>query len=83
MTAREFFRVYRIAKNPHTDAIYTSQVREKLKMIYLKPTYSSNKKWKVNFFFALGSWEFSSSEVECAPSVPRETNILDAEGNTQ
>jgi hypothetical protein len=82
MTTREFMGIYKKAENPQTNTIFTFQVREKVKMIFLKPTYSSNMKWKENFFFASGDWEFSPTKAIHASSVPWETNIPTTEGTT-
>ena len=80
LTVREFLKVYRLTKNPRTDALFTFQFQKKVKFIHLWTTFSSNKKWKNSFFFASGSWEFSPLEAIQGPRVPRETSVPSTEG---
>lgn len=67
--------MYKLTKNPNSEALFTFVARQRVKFVQLEKNYSSNRKWNNMFFFVWGRWEFATSEAIEGPRVPRETSV--------
>ena len=75
LTIREFLYLHRVHKNLGGPEVFNVQTRQG-KLIQLETKYSSNRGWKIHFFFTLGQWEFALTEKAQGPRVPHDTNAL-------
>ena len=80
LSIREFLYLHRVHKNPRGGGVYNIQTRRG-RLVQVEPKYSNNRGWKNRYFFALGQWEFASSEKAQGPRVPRKTNMLSEKGH--